>query len=485
VIGSRKTYKAGAGAAVALLLSAGVFAAGKTHVDIKTRPWYHYIEEKMPAPKIPEIRRFNLKNSIPVYFLQAGSVPLIHMQVYVEGGAYEVPADQLGAHGLWGESVVYSGSDRHDRKELSQYLEHRASTFKFSAGLERSAFTLTSLANYFARDVETTFEVLNAPHFAQEDFELLKTRVLRELDRRDENPGKWASLGMTKMYWGDTLRGRLGTTKTVTPLRRENLVAWQKHMWRGERLLIAVAGAIDEATLKASLEKTYGTLAVTKKNVPDAGVLRVKPTVTPNDLKILPKDIPQTTVIYRAPGMRHGDPDYYALKIYDFLLGGDSFNSYLTQKIRTEKGWAYGAYSTFETDDFTGSLMLFTQTANVNLPDVVAAIDEILTSPSDFVTPKRIEQAKLSLQNKFVFLFENPTQYLKLRLQLMWDGLPDNYLAEYSQHLSRVTEADVLRVAQKYYRPENFAILLCGPPDVYQKRSKLRPVSATELHIEK
>jgi zinc protease len=85
--------------------------------------------------------------------------------------------------------------------------------------------------------------------------------------------------------------------------------------------------------------------------------------------------------------MKHtGDANYYTLRLFDFLLGGDSFNSYLTQKIRTEKGWAYSAYSSFETDDFTGSIMLFTQTANMNLPEVIAAIDDILAKPEDFIS---------------------------------------------------------------------------------------------------
>lgn len=97
--------------------------------------------------------------------------------------------------------------------------------------------------------------------------------------------------------------------------------------------------------------------------------------------------------------------------MFDFLLGGDSFNSYLTQKIRTEKGWAYSAYSTFETDNF-GSVMVFTQTANANLPDVwIVAMDDILAKPEAFVSTDKINQAKLSLKNKFVFLFENPVPY--------------------------------------------------------------------------
>ena len=449
------------------------------------RPWQHYVRAEMPAAKIPTIEKFMLKNGIQVYFLKADQVPLVQMQVYVDGGAFEVPDDKLGVHSLWGETLVFSGSTEFNREKLSNYLEGRASSFSFGAGSERSAFSVNSMSHYFVRDLETTFSVLQNPRFAAEDFELLKKRVLQEFTRRDENPAKWASLGSTKRFWDGTLRGRYATTRTVTAVTRDDIAGWQKRMWRGERISIAVTGSIEAKELRRALDGTYGKLPVDAKNRPDLTTMNILPTEKPNQLAILPKEIPQTTVIYKAPGLKHSDADYYALRLFDFLLGGDSFNSYLTQKVRTEKGWAYSVYSSFETDDFTGSLMVFTQTANMNLPDVIAAIDNILAKPEDFISKDKIAQAKRSLKNKFVFLFESPAQYMKLFLQLKWDGLPETYLTDYATHLDKVTEEDVLRLARRYYKPENFSIVLCGPAGVYKKQSPLRPDSATALELEK
>lgn len=454
-------------------------------VDIKTRPWYHYIDEKMPVVKIPVVERFKLRNGIEVFFLPDDHVPLVNLQIIFEGGGFEAPSEKLGVHGLWGETLVLSGSNNLDRDKLAEYLEFRATNLSFSGGLERSTISLGSMGHYFERDVQTLFEVLQAPRLAAEDFELIRKRVLQEFERRDENPAKWASLGMTKLFWGDTLRGRYATIKSVKNLAATDLTAWHKKMWRGERLALAVTGAIKADALKKLLDGTFGTLAVSPKDRIDLALMHIKPTATANSLNILPRDIPQTTVVYKAPGMKHSANDYYALRLLDFLLGGDSFNSYLTQKIRTEKGWAYSAYSTFDTDDFTGSVMLFTQTANHNLPDVIAMMDDILAKPEIFVTQEKIEQAKLSLKNKFVFLFENTNQYMKLYLQLKWDGLADNYLPEYARHLEAVTVDDVLRVARTYYKPENFTVLICGPDNVYQKKSALRPANANVLEIEK
>ena len=132
----------------------------KPRSDAQGRSWYHYIKEEMPRPAIPQIRQFKLSNGIQIYFLPASQVPLVHMQVYVEGGGFEVSDDKLGLHGLWGETVVFSGSEKLNRDKLSQYLENRASGFTFHGGVERSAFTLNSMSHYFERDVHEMFGVL-------------------------------------------------------------------------------------------------------------------------------------------------------------------------------------------------------------------------------------------------------------------------------------------------------------------------------------
>ena len=43
-----------------------------------------------------------------------------------------------------------------------------------------------------------------------------------------------------------------------------------------------------------------------------------------------------------------------------------------------------------------------------------------------------------------------------------WTGIPDAYLETYQTRIQAVTREDVLRVAQKYLKPEQVAILAVG-----------------------
>lgn len=105
--------------------------------------------------------------------------------------------------------------------------------------------------------------------------------------------------GNDKLFWGDTLRGRFATIRTVKNVSRADLAQWQQKMWRGERLSLAVTGAIDETRLKALLEETFGKMAYDAKAKVDLNAMHVKPSAKPNTLSLF-KEIPQTTVICGA-----------------------------------------------------------------------------------------------------------------------------------------------------------------------------------------
>ncbi|HRP69615.1 MAG TPA: insulinase family protein, partial [Turneriella sp.] len=274
-------------------------SSAKPQLDVTTRPWYHYIKEETPETKIPQINHFKLSNGIGVYFYPADAVPLVTAQIFIDGGGFEVADDKLGLQTLWGDTVVFSGSETMGRDTLSSYLEERASKFNFNAELDRSSFNVQSLAHYFEKDLRTLFSVIENPRFENNDFELLRTRLVKSLEKRDEDPSKWAALGLSQVYWKNTLRGRYATIRTVKNIAREDLTLWQKKLWRAERLTIAVSGSIDEKRLKTLLEETFGKMPYDKTQKADLSRLHVEPTFKPNSLYVLPKEIPQTTVLYK------------------------------------------------------------------------------------------------------------------------------------------------------------------------------------------
>src|SRR5262249_38699858 len=105
-----------------------------------------------------------------------------------------------------------------------------------------------------------------------------------------------------------------------------------------DNLQITVVGDIDDATLGALLDKTFGALPAhaTATAAPDANV-KAGPALV---VMTLPQ--PQSGVIIQAPGNTIKDPDYIPFVVANYILGGGDFSSRLMQEVREKQGLVYG-----------------------------------------------------------------------------------------------------------------------------------------------
>lgn len=63
-----------------------------------------------------------------------------------------------------------------------------------------------------------------------------------------------------------------------------------------------------------------------------------------------------------------------------------------------------------------------------------------------------------------MFLYSTPTQLISQKLDAEWDGLPEQFLNEFTNHIDKVQLEEVLQVAKKYYQPKNFFVVVVGSP---------------------
>ncbi|MES0489304.1 MAG: pitrilysin family protein [Leptospirales bacterium] len=445
--------------------------------DANERPWKPYLDGDPIQFKIPPLEEVTLSNGVKVYYRENKLLPKVSITLIFEGGTFEENRENAGITTLWGESVVASGSEQYPRDKLAAYLEQHGSGFYFQSGLERSTFSLSSLSSFFMEDLSVVMSVLLAPRFDAPDVQLIKNQTMEGVKKRGEKPAQSAYLAAGLIEWKGKIRSNIKTIDSITNITREGLVAWHKKMAASNRLTILITGDFDKDKLTAWLEGelpkfTPGKTPLNLKLLavdPDTRLKQKHPTY------LLKKDIPQTSILFRAPGINHAHPDYYALKLFDLILGGNSFSSHLTQVIRTKNGWAYSVYSHYSSGAYTGNITLFMQTANKNVPNVLAKVREILNNPDSFLTELALEEAKSSLRNRYVFLAETPEKLASLQLSLLWEGLLDTYLDDFLKNIDKVTLADLKRIGKKYYSFDRFFITLVGPEPIYSKRPSWLP----------
>ncbi len=450
-----------------------VFIAVVSRAEPQERPFADLLAQVREVEvHLPVVEQVRLANGIPVYLMAHNLVPRASFRLVTLGGSIDEPEEKAGLAALMADMVTFSGSTSMPRESLAEFFEQRASNFSGSCGLERCSFGVSSLAHFFLKDIETALEVIANPRFNSDDWEIMKKRSLRSIEQRGENPSSLVSLVLKTRTYPGNLRSRISTTATLSRIAVSDFAALHRRIVRPERMSVALAGDFDRKAVLSLLNDTIGKLKPEGKEF-KFDLLQELPAMPAGKVFRVNKNIPQSSLVLRAPGMKHNDPRYTAWRLFDAILGGDSFNSALAQKIRTKNGWAYSVYSSFDSDRFQGSITIAAQTENKNLPEVIREIRRILAAPEEYLTEERLSQAKESMLNKYVFLYETPEQFLNLYLSLLWDDMPANYLSELPERIKAVTIEDVRKIARDFYTPDKFFTVIVGPQEAYPDEQKL------------
>jgi zinc protease len=103
-------------------------------------------------------------------------------------------------------------------------------------------------------------------------------------------------------------------------------------------------------------------------------------------------------------------------------------------------------------------------------------VDRIRTSE---VTDQELQTAKDTTLNGFVFHFDRPSKTLNRLVQYEYYGYPRDFIFQYQKAIEAVTKADILRVAQKYFRPQDMTYVATGNPQEFGT-----PLSALGMKVE-
>ena len=83
------------------------------------------------------------------------------------------------------------------------------------------------------------------------------------------------------------------------------------------------------------------------------------------------------------------------------------------------------------------------------------------------VTDQELHTAKDKVLNGFVFFFDRPSKTLNRLLTYAYYGYPKDFIFGYQKAVAAVTKADVLRVCNEYFRPQDLTIVAVGNPKDY------------------
>ncbi len=451
-------------AAAALLLG---LSAVPSLAQAKPAPLGKQVVDHLKYPKLnpiqmPTVTRETLPNGVKLILIEDHEFPVVSLRALVRGGKLAQPQDKPALAPLFGEVQRTGGVKSMSGDEMDAFLEKIGASIETNVRDDYGTVTAKTLSEQLDKVLPLFAEELESPAFAQEKLDLAKTHLNSEISRRNDQVMGIARREFLKLVYGPkSPYARQIEYDDVANVTREDLLNYQKLVYRPDCTIIAVWGDFKTAGMKERLAIALGGW---EANGP-APVYKTPalPAPTPSVNYAEKKDVEQTTVLMGHLGLRLDDPDYPAVDMLSEILGG-GMASRMFMNIRTLKGLAYGAGGFMvPAYDHAGAFYFYTATKPSTTAEAMEAmLEEIKKIREAPVSDEELTRAKEGYLNTYAFEFDS-TEKIATRLATYeLYGYPADFNVKLRDAIEKVTKEDVLRVAKKDLHPELLTILAIG-----------------------
>lgn len=433
--------------------------------------------------QIPKAERVVLECGMPVYLLRDTELPIINMTAMVRVGSVYEPAAKSGLSGMVGNVMRSGGAGGTAPEKMDDELEFMASAVESVIGIDMGTVSLSALKKNFGRTLQIFSDVLLRPDFSEKRVEIARRQTIENLRRQNDDPKEIAGREINRAIYAGHPLGEITTFESISSITRQDLVDFHRGFYRLDNMILSVSGDFDQTTLIKELNSVF-------KPVKKRSALALPEVSQPKERfqdEVLygKKDVNQTVIRMGHLGLSKDNPDIYAVRLLDYILGG-SFTSRLTMEIRTNQGLAYSVGSHFDIGRrFTGSFIAETETKAESTAKAINLMKKIIAElTKEPVSDGELNAAREYMINSFMFGFTTPASIVNQRARLEYYGYPEGYLEQYRDNIAKVTKTDILNAARKYLHPEAFKLVVIGDAAKFdQPLSTLGKVRELDLNL--
>ena len=374
----------------------------------------------------------------------------------------DAAADLAGA-------MLMRGNEKHTRQQIADMFDKLKAQLRVSGSAAGAVIRIDTTKENLPAVMQMVAEVLREPAFPESEFEALKQQQLTALGNQRTEPDAIAYQDAER-YIRPYPKGDVRYLPTIEEQIEEykgtqlsDVKQFYSRFYGIAKAELAVVGDFEPE----SLEKQVGTLFegwTSKEHF--ARIITDYKAVPAVNQSIETADKANAALFAIQPvKMDDASPDYPALLLANYMLGGGFLNSRLATRIRVNDGLSYGVASQLQapTKQDGGEFMAYAISAPQNTAKVQADfIDEMKKASESGFTEEEIAAAKSGwLQSRQVSRGQDNELTARLASQAFW-GRTMQWDAELDSKVAALKAADVNAAVRKYLDVSKISIFKAG-----------------------
>jgi zinc protease len=238
-----------------------------------------------------------------------------------------------------------------------------------------------------------------------------------------------------------------------------DVIVFHRAAYRPERTIVAVAGDVRAAEVRAELEARLGGWLASTRPPDGPGPA---PLGLPSRTETVQRSLTQATILLGQATVTRAHPDFYPLLVASQVIGGGS-SSRLYTRIREERGLAYNVYAQYATSRYAGYFLVELQCENGRIREALALVrEELIRLRRERVTEEELARARSYLVGSFPLRMGTASDVTDLLIGIERFGLGLDYPTHFRQAVRAVTADDVLRAVRGHWDADAMSLALVG-----------------------
>ena len=421
------------------------------------------VSDEVLEVTLPRAVEATLDNGLRVLVLEDDRSPIVTMQLTISGAGPLYESRDLAGIAAMTARMLREGTTTRSNSEILEQVARLGANLNTSSTFGSDVTRVS--ASGLSRNMEEWFEVMRDvllnPTFPEAEFDRLRQEQRAGLRQQRTSSGFLANERFSEAVFGDhPAATRSATEVSLDAMSTELISQWHRERYAPQNSILSISGDVDAGDIVSNLndwladweQSDYVAELPPNPEAPSVGQIFL----------VDRPDSAQTTLYMGSLAVERRDPDYIPLTVMNAVLGGGP-SARLFLNLREEKGYTYGAYSSFSALKYPGS---WRASANVRTEVTDGGMTEFLYElgrmRDELVAEDELEEVKRSIVARFALSLERPTSLLSYSTTREIYGFAPDYWETYPEQVMAVTAAMVQSMANKYLDAETMQIVAVG-----------------------